>query len=494
MTHSELPFHAMSSTNALKRDVKAVVQLAWPLIISNLFFTAQILIDRLLLSWFDSDCMAAAGAASMLGMTLVQLLQHTALFAITFVAQYVGANRKHEVGAMVNQAIIFAVLGGTLYMLLIPMAGTFIRCIGHDERLLAHETAYLECIGFAAMPIAITAAISSFFAGRGDTRTIIWIQIVGTMVNGSLDYLLIFGHLGFPQWGIRGAGWATVAGCWASTFIALLLYLRPRYFEEYHVHRVWHLDRHRMVRLLKFGVPNGLLATLDMTVWTLFTVFIGWLGPSQLAATMLVFNVNAAFLIPMLGIGQAVSVLVGQRLGANQPMFAEHAAWIGIGIAECFMTTAAIGLACFPAFCLWLFQPYVIDSRWLEVEQWVPSLLIFMALYTFFDCLCITLGYALRGAGDTRFVSTAAAVIGGVFLVLPVFLICRYHSDFYWAWTAVIVYLMAQAAIFLARFIWGPWRTMRVIEPLPSRNGELTIEPEKTTSTCTSAMTGDNLS
>lgn len=465
MTDSNQVDRTAGVRSPIVQDALAVMRIAWPLIISNIFFTAQILIDRLLLSWYSSDCMAAAGAASMIGMTPIQLLQHTALFATTFVAQYVGANRPHQIGPLVNQTVLFAIISGLLFMTLIPWAGSIIAWVGHDSRLLTLETQYLECLGFTALPITLTAAFSSFFAGRGDTRTIIWIQATGMLVNAVLDYVLIFGKFGFPELGIRGAGWGTVAGCWASAITGLGLYLRPRFASLYQTHSEWTFHGSRMGRLLKFGIPNGMMATLDMSTWMLFTIFVGWLGPAALAATMLVFNVNAAFLIPMLGIGQAVSVLVGQRLGANQPERAEQAAWIGLFVAEIFMMSAALVVAFTPEACLWLFQPREMDSRWREVVEYVPTLLIFVAFYTFFDCLCITLGYALRGAGDTRFVTAAAALIGFLFLVLPTYFICQQGWSLYWAWGAIINYLLIQAAVFMARFCWGPWRSMRVIEP-----------------------------
>ena len=67
----------------------------------------------------------------------------------------------------------------------------------------------------------VMAAVNGFFSGRGQTWTVLGIEAVGTAVNVALALVLIFGRLGFPEMGIAGAGWATVAGSWASALLAL---------------------------------------------------------------------------------------------------------------------------------------------------------------------------------------------------------------------------------------------------------------------------------
>src|SRR5207237_877924 len=157
----------------------------------------------------------------------------------------------------------------------------------------------------------------AFFAGRGQTWTVLIVDSVGFGVTAILDYLLIFGNFGFPELGIVGAGLATVAGTYASALTSLLLMLRPRYREEFATLSGWRFDPELFRRLLRFGLPNGMQWALDALAFTVFTFIVGNFGRAEQAATSIAFTINLVAILPMLGMGQAVSVLVGRRLGED---------------------------------------------------------------------------------------------------------------------------------------------------------------------------------
>src|SRR6185503_11110557 len=113
-------------------------------------------------------------------------------------------------------------------------------------------------------------------------------------------------------------GWATVAGSWASALLALGLLLRPRY-REFATWTGWRFERELFYRLMRFGGPAGTQVFLDVLVFHLFTQMIGRLGDAELGATTLTFRLNMVAFLPMLGLGQAVCILVGQRLGGDLP-------------------------------------------------------------------------------------------------------------------------------------------------------------------------------
>src|SRR3954469_9736967 len=213
---------------------REVFALAWPLIVSNSFFTLQIALDRALLARHASETVGAAMPAVLLFWTPFALLQFTTNYVSVFVSQYVGAGRPHRVGPAVGQSLYFAVVAGLVFLAVVaPLAGPVVALAGHTPALQADEAVYLRCLAFAALPTLLTAAASSFFTGRGDSRTVLVINAAGFTVNGFLCVALIGGQWGFPAWGIAGAGWATVAGSWAAAVVALALMLRPRYRAEF---------------------------------------------------------------------------------------------------------------------------------------------------------------------------------------------------------------------------------------------------------------------
>jgi MATE family multidrug resistance protein len=440
-----------------------LLHLAFPLILSNSFLTLQITIDRALLSQSSSDAVAAAMPAALLYWTPFTLLQNIANYATTFVAQYTGAKRLDRVGPAVWQALYFSVVAGIAFLGLPPLAGALVGLGGHSAELQELERIYFRCLCFAALPALIVAAANSFFAGRGDSWTVLLVDGVGLTVNSFLAYAWIFGHWGFPEMGIAGAGWATVAGSTTSAVVALALLFRPRFQPAYRTWTGWRLDADLFRRLLRFGVPNGMQWMLDGVAFTVFLFLIGRLGKSQLAATNITFAINMVALLPMLGVGQAVAVLVGQRLGQDRPDLAERSTWTGLRLAALYIGTVCVFYVLTPDAFLYFFRNDR-DLNGPQVAELVPVLLYFVSLYSLCDCMNIVFSFALRGAGDTRFVTIIALALAWPLMVLPTWGAWYFDWGLYWAWSFASGYIMAMGFIFLFRFRAGKWRSMRVIE------------------------------
>lgn len=444
---------------------RELLRLAWPLILSQSIWTVQILLDRILLSWVSTDLVGAAMSSAMLFWTPLSLLQSTAGYSTVFVAQYVGARQPERVGPVVWQAIYFSALAGVAFLVLDPLAGRLVALVGHDPALQAHEATYLRCLAFAGLPILVIAAVSGFFAGRGDSRTVLLVNAAGLMVNAVCALVLIFGRAGFPALGIAGAGWATVAGTTTSAVLALVLMLRRRHRAVYATGSGYRFDPALFLRLLRFGLPNGIFAALDAAAFTTFLLLVGNFGKSELSATSIAFTLNLIAVLPLLGLGQGVEVLVGQRLGEDRPDVAARTTWTGLRLALLFTGPVAALYALAPGPLARLFHNNGEAAAWEEVGAWVPVLLRFVATYALFDCLNLTFSFALRGAGDTRFVTWVAVALAWPVMVLPTYAAWRLGWGLTWAWTFASLYVILLALTFLARFRQGKWRSMRVIEP-----------------------------
>jgi MATE family multidrug resistance protein len=451
-----------------REDVQAVLRLAWPLVLSNSLWTLQIFIDRIFLGHSGSESLAAGMVSAVVFWTILTLFQNIVNYATTFVAQYTGAGRHAEVGPVVWQALYFAGAAGAVFASLSPLAGPAVGLAGHTPELQSLEATYLRCLCLAGLPTLVTSAACSFFAGRGQSRTVLVINGVGLAVNAVTAYGLIFGHWGLPAWGIAGAGVATVLGSSASAVLGMVLLLRPRYRAACRTLAGWRLDGTLLGRLLRFGVPNGIFSALDALAFTLFLTFVGRLGEVQLAASTVAFTLNLLCILPMLGIGQAVEVLVGQHLGADRPDTAARLTWVGLGLATTFTGVMVLGFLLFPERLAGLFRGEADTERWEQILEHVPVLLRFVSLYALFDCVNLVVSFALRGAGDTRFVTRVALALPWPTMVLPTWAAWHQGWGLYWAWAFASLYIMALAVVFLVRFRQGKWRSMRVIAPQPA--------------------------
>ena len=454
---------------------RELLSLAAPLIVSQSFMTVQVFVDTVLLAWHDPLEMTASFPGIMWYWLLFGPLQVTAGYTSTFVAQYTGAARPHRVGPAVWQGIHFALMMGALFFVIAPASSFLISLGGHSDALQPLEATYLRCLAFAAMPMLVMAAINGFFSGRGQTWTVLGIEAVGTIVNVVLALVLIFGldlqewgiaeNLKIPELGIEGAGWATVAGSWASALLAVGLLLRRRYRAEFGTGTGWRLEWDLFRRLMWYGGPAGLQVFLDVLVFHLFTMMVGRLGDAAMGATTLTIRLNMVAFLPMMGLGQAVSILVGQRLGANRPDLAEASTYVGLRWALGFMILVAAIYLLFPHALVSVFEGGRAPDRFLEIAEIVPKLLVCVAIYSVADAVNLTFAFALRGAGDTRFVSLLTFCLAWPLMVVPTFIVVYIGASVYWAWVFATIHIVAMSACFYLRFRNGKWKSMRVIEP-----------------------------
>jgi MATE family multidrug resistance protein len=444
---------------------RELLALAAPLIVSQSFMTVQVFVDTVLLSWHDPREMAASFPAVMWFWLPFGLLHVTASYTSTFVAQYTGAGRPQRVGPAVWQGIHFSIAAGLLMLLLAPAAPALIAVGGHSDALQPLEVTYLRYLAFAALPMLVMGAVNGFFSGRGQTWTVLCIEAIGTMVNVVLALLLIFGRAGLPEMGIAGAGLATVLGSWASALMAVALLLHRRFRTEFATASGWKLEPALFRRLMKYGGPAGGQVFLDVLVFNLFTQLVGRLGEAALGATTLTIRLNMIAFLPMIGLGQAICILVGQRLGGDRPDLAERSTYTGLKWMLGYMACVAAVYLLLPTVIVSVFESGRDPEEFARIAAVVPHLLVCVAFYTMADAVNFTFGFALRGAGDTRFVTLATFCLAWPIMVVPTYLVVRNGGSVYAAWWFATAHIFAMATCFVLRFRAGNWKAMRVIEP-----------------------------
>ncbi|WP_141735789.1 MATE family efflux transporter [Oligoflexus tunisiensis] len=444
---------------------KHLLKLAWPLIVANSFWNLQLTIDRVFLGQYSTEALAAAMAVMGVFWTPMALLQQTAAYLMTFVAQYFGARENRMIGPAVWQSIYLSVVGGLLFLGLIPTADFIFTLVGHSEQVKALEIEYFQAMCYTALPTALVAAASSFFSGLGHTRVVMWINGVGLVANVVFDYLLIFGHWGFPPLGVAGAGYATALATWCSAIYALYLLFQRKNEGEFAIRSQWMIRWDLMKRYLRFGLPSGLQWALEGLAFTVFLIVVGRMtqGDAALAASGIAVTVMMLAVLPPMGLAQAVSIQLGQHLGEKRPDLAETYTWSGLQLAFMYIVLVGTTFLAFPQFYLSWFHNSNQAALWNEVSIIVPYILMFVSLFICFDSMNLIFSFALKGAGDTRFVTLVALTVPWPLMVLPTWIVKDWDGAVYWAWAAASFFIIFQSFIFLARFRGGQWKSMSVI-------------------------------
>lgn len=454
-----------------------VLGIAIPLILTTGFHTIQHFVDRVFLSWHSAEALAASLAAGMTFFTITSVFIGTVGYANTFVAQYVGAGRPERVGPALWQGMYLSFLAAVLLGALSFVTDPLFRLIGHAAEVRRLETDYFRILCWGAGFNLILNTVSCFYTGRGKTWTILWVNGSATAVNVVLDYAWIFGHWGFPAWGIRGAAWATVVAQAAAAIVLCILVASRRNRLAFSTLRGWRFERDLFSRLVRFGVPSGLQFLIEMAGYTLVMLLVGRVGSAALAASSAAININMLAFLPPIGLSIAVTTLVGQRLGQNRPDLAERSTWSGYQLVSVYMYTVAALYVLVPGVFLWPFRANANPAEFAAFEPIAVVLLRFVALYSIFDAMLITFASALRGAGDTRFVLWVSAVLSLAVMVIPGFLVSEvFHGGVYALWWTMTVYVILVGSVFLLRFRGGKWKEMRVIETTATPETEPILE------------------
>ena len=450
---------------------REVWRVAAPIIISMASFTLMQFFDRVFLARHGSVSLRASLPGGILAFTLTSFFQTLAGYAGTFVAQYHGAGRKKECAQATAQGIWLGVLTWPAGLALIPVGYAILKLAGHPADVLEAEKVYLGVLMLGCGFWAMTNAVAGFFSGRGDTRTPMVASLVANLANIALDYALIFGHWGFPAWGIAGAGVATVIGSAMGMVFLLAIYANRRFSEEYGTRKEGLLfDWKRMVPLLRFGTPAALQTLQDVGSFAFFVVLLGRLPAADMAASNIAFSINNIAFMPLLGMGMAATILVGQYQGARQPDVAERAGFTAMKLAWGYMGVIAISFVLFARMYFSLFTgdgpDMVAMDDVLGKGRW---LLVMMSIWGMLDAISLVLGGALKGAGDTRFVLLCSSLMTWlIWIPGEAILLLWLDAGLLSAWIWMTVFIFLLSAGFWFRFRRGRWKSIEMIrhEPL----------------------------
>jgi MATE family multidrug resistance protein len=442
-----------------------VLRLALPLVISSLSWTVMTFTDRMFLTWYSQDALAAALPAAVVFWTVICLPWGICTYATTFVAQYHGAQRPQRIGAAVWQGIWVALIATPVVIATVPWAHWLFQWAGHTPEIERQEIEYYQVLCYGVGFMLLGEALGAFFTGRGLTRTVMFATTIAAAVNILLDYLWIFGYGGFPEWGIAGAAWATNVALVVRAGILFALFLLPRPRRDFGTWRGWRLEPALFARLFRFGAPNGVQLTLEVFGFTVFLMYMGKLGDAELAATNLAFNISSLAFMPVYGLAIAAATLVGQHLGEDRDDLAARAAWSTCWLALAYMAIISACYVAAPALLLAGHMALADPERAGYLRDTTTVLLRFVAAYNLFDALNMVFAGAIKGAGDTRFVLYATLVMavflcGGIWLAVDV-----WDWGLFASWAFVTAWIWVVGVVYLARFLQGRWRHMRVIEP-----------------------------
>ena len=439
--------------------------LVWPLALGMVNNALMQFVDRAFLAKYSMSALEAVLPASMLAFVAMGFFQSLVAYSGTFVAQYHGAGDNRMCTLSYRAGIVLAVLSGLMMFAFMPLGDFVFAISGHSPDVRVLENQYYRISIGGGIFLFLQMAASASYTGRGKTRIVLAVNLLGNILNIALDPIFIFGWFCIPEMGVAGAAYATVISLavqWIILSSSILLDRRSQEMvcKEHTCKReffqlIW--------RILRFGVPSGGYTVLNIISFTVFVFVTGRVSDVAFAVSNACFTVNYLLFAPMEGFALGAATLVGQSQGRGDSVAAHTAGVRTVLLGVLTVVIPSILAVIFHRPILSVFAP----SDPLLFEEFVSTgftLLILMALWQVFDAADIILSGALKGAGDTSFVMWWILIAAFGFWLPLVFAVVKFHNTIPALWATMVVYVALMFVGSIIRWKRGKWKSIKVLK------------------------------
>jgi MATE family, multidrug efflux pump len=374
-----------------------MLALAAPVVLAELGWVTMGIVDTVMVGRLGAHAIGAVGLASMLFFGVAVFAMGVLLGLDPLVAQAFGAGRLDECHRWLVDGVWLGVLVAVPTVALIYGMRATLGAWGLPPEVESLVHPYLGILTWSLPPLLLYVAFRRYLQAMHLVRPVMIALLLANIVNAVGNWLLIFGHLGFPAMGVRGSAWATLI---ARVFMAAVLFVVILRHEAHVTPRLrdtpMGIDPARLRRLFALGIPAAGQMVFEVGVFSAATALAGRVSADALAAHQIALNMAAfTFMVPF-GIASAAAVRVGHAVGRRDPAGAMRAGWTAIAIGAGFMAAAAAVFLLVPGV---LVRTFTTDPA---VVQIGTALLFVAAAFQLFDGVQGVTTGALRGLGDTH--------------------------------------------------------------------------------------------
>jgi MATE family multidrug resistance protein len=391
------------SDNPWRAELRAMLVLAWPLILSNLTMAAIQATDVVLMGWLGARPLAS----SALGINLVFAFSLVCLGLVTasspMMATALGA-RTHavrEVRRTFRQSLWMIVTVMVPVWLVLWNSEPIILALGQEPALARDAQTFIHGYMWSMLPFLLFQAMRNFVSALERPGWVLAISLIGILLNALSGYGLIFGHFGMPALGIFGGGLASSIVWTIMSLMLALVIVTDRQFRRFHLFgRVWRADWPRYRKLWRIGLPIGLAMGFEGGVFSAAAYLMGLIDAESVAAHAVALQIAAlAFMVPW-GLSQAATVRVGLFLGRRDPVGIGRAGWTAWVLGVAFMALMALLIWSIPRELITLFLEDTPENA--RVITLGVSFLAIAAIFQVADGAQVVGAGMLRGLHDTR--------------------------------------------------------------------------------------------
>lgn len=388
------------------KEYKTTFLLAYPVSMTYLSHMITGVIDSIMVGQLGADKLAAASLANTV-MIIPMVFGLGMSFGLTpLVANAHGGNQSEEINNIQQSGLLVNGLIGLLIFIGMFYGTGIFNFLDQDPMIADMAIPFLQIIAMSMIPFMIFQNYKQFADGVSLTKTAMYISVAGNMINICLNYVLIFGAFGFPEYGLLGAAYATlISRILMAIGIALAINFGGK-FKEFNVRLLSRsaFDMTRIRSILSLGGPSGMQMVFEAGAFSISAIMVGWIGYKELAAHQIAISLASMSYVIAAGIGAASTIRVGRQVGAMDYERVRIVGKVGLEMSGIFMAFCGF---IFILLCSYLPTLYVNDPEVIEIAT---VLLIISAAFQIFDGVQVAALGALRGLSDVNWPTAIAAI------------------------------------------------------------------------------------
>ncbi len=449
-------------------SIRELWHISFPLMITIFSYVFMIFCDRLFLAKYSGSALNAAAKAGTIAWAFLSFGMILASIAEVFVAQYNGANKPGMLGQPVWQMIYLSLFS---FILFIPLALIGSHWFFLHSTYQEMESIYFKWLLFFGPNLAIIAALSAFFIGRGKMRVVTVLAIVANIINIILDPVLIFGIEGLiPSMGIQGAAIATGCGQIVETMILAAIFLSRKNRHQFGTSKCkW--SKPLFNKCIKVGLPQAAMLSIEVLGWGIFLLIMEKASFIHITVMGICHSIVILFLFFGEALEQGIIVIAGNLIGDNkkEQIYKVLQSGFWLNLIFCFIASFF-----FILFSEWLVKQFLNDAfinQSFNIPTLIPyiqkTLQIVLSL-EFFCLFFLGLRWIITGvlvaAGDTLFPALLGSISIWIFLVAPTyyFTLIAQHGVIT-AEVISVLYGMILFSVLFRRYRQGNWKSIELI-------------------------------
>ena len=425
-------------------------KIALPIVISNLSYVGLGLIDSAMIGVVDYRQLAASSLVINV-ISLPQVLgmgMGMALSPLTAMAN--GQNDEKKLAKLLFNGVVLSFFIAIVIALLLFFNADLLFHLGQDHDVATYSISFFKLISLSLIPMLLFTAIKHFCDGLEYTKTAMVLSIISLPLNAFLNWIFIYGNLGFPRMELTGAGYGTLITRILITITLIIVVLRHHLFSKYIIHlkENWKIDFKIWHEIASMGIPTSLQYGMEVAAFAVSGVMIGWLGATSQAAHQIALQLATVTFMAASGLSQAGSIRVANAFGLNQRLLLRN-----VGTS-----TLYIGLiyGCICCLLFIVFKNILPDmfTTNADVAASASLLLIFAAIFQISDATqAIGVGL-LRGIKDVK-IPTALVTLAYWGIGIPVGYVLAFHFKMGAAgiWLGFVAGLSASSFSLNLRFL-----------------------------------------